>query len=603
MKIFKWISIIIVALILLCVVAAICLVTLVSPNQFKSLIENKMETTLGRKLTIEGDLSWTFFPNFGIKAGHVILNNPLEFQQKIFAEVDRMTVGVKIFSLWNKKIESNGITIEGMKLYLIKNTKGAVNWSFQKKSDPENLPEQSNNSSDPSSDNYSFTIQALNVKDAEIFWINESHSESLNFKNFNLKAKDITQLHPFSIDIKFDFYKNKQSIGHLNLSGDMSLDTHAKIYTFRKIDSHFKTSKNIDYAAKGAIIMDLKRDTLELSDFAINTDFLKTKGLIHINNLTKQLSMNGNVDILFFDIKSWLKQTGSNITNIEIEKNATGELNFNFNQSFNAQGKLNFGDVKVGKLLFNQLNLLFNYNGKDLNISNMTAHFYQGELSGNALIDLNQSIPEITFNTKISNFDATALMQALGAGKLKFTGKGNFNLSGKTLAGNTFIKNLNGVGDFRLSGGVLQGIDIAFLVKSVGAKKLAANDLGQTPFGNVTGNFTINHGVVTNPNLNIDSPDFATKGQGKIDLVNQTIFYHLQTSVNASLIDLKGLTVPILVSGNLKNPSIGIDMAELAKQLAKQQLKKITDQGEINTKTKVEIPKNAGKIIKNLFGH
>ena len=44
-------------------------------------------------------------------------------------------------------------------------------------------------------------------------------------------------------------------------------------------------------------------------------------------------------------------------------------------------------------------------------------------------------------------------------------------------------------------------------------------------------------------------------------------------------------------------------MGELAKQFAKQQLKKIAEQHEAETKTGVEIPKNAGKIIKNLFGH
>ena len=86
-------------------------------------------------------------------------------------------------------------------------------------------------------------------------------------------------------------------------------------------------------------------------------------------------------------------------------------------------------------------------------------------------------------------------------------------------------------------------------------------------------------------------------------MVNQTILYHLQTSVSQSLLNLKGLKIPILVSGDLQDPTIGVDVGELAKLLAKHQLKKMIEAHEEGEKSGVAIPKNAGKIIKNLFGH
>ena len=200
MKIFKWISIIVLVLILLFVVAAICLVTLVSPNQFKSLIEEKMETTLNRKFAIKGDLSWTFIPHFGVEARQVTLNNPSDFAQPIFSEVDRMTIGVKLLPLWNKKFESDNISVEGMKLYLIKNAKGASSWDFQKKSEAvENSEIHSNHSSNSNSVPYTFSIQAINVKNSEIIWMDERSSQSFNLKNFNFKVYFVRLLWDFEV--------------------------------------------------------------------------------------------------------------------------------------------------------------------------------------------------------------------------------------------------------------------------------------------------------------------------------------------------------------------------------------------------------------------
>src|SRR5690348_13987385 len=121
MKLLKIIAGLLGIVVLIGILALVLLVTFVSPNRFKPLIIDQVKKYTGRDLVIDGDLSWTIFPSLGVKVGHLELNNPTGFKQKTFAEIDSATVGVKLFPLLHKHVESSGVTLSGMKLYLIKN--------------------------------------------------------------------------------------------------------------------------------------------------------------------------------------------------------------------------------------------------------------------------------------------------------------------------------------------------------------------------------------------------------------------------------------------------------------------------------------------------
>ena len=243
---------------------------------------------------------------------------------------------------------------------------------------------------------------------------------------------------------------------------------------------------------KGNVMVDLNQDKIKLSEFAINMDSLKTMGLIEIDDFKTNPSANGNLEIISFDLKRWLKERGVNTANMDMPKNATGEMHLNYKKSLNLKGKLNVGEVKASNLIFNKLIVEFIYDGISVSLS-PEANFYEGKLKSGVSINSNKANSEINFDVKLINVDTACLMQDLGAKKLKLTGKGNFYFQGKTLTGqgNAFIKNLNGMGNFELSGGVMQGMDIAYLVKSAVTKEKTLNNTKQTPFGRVTGEYTI----------------------------------------------------------------------------------------------------------------
>lgn len=77
------------------------------------------------------------------------------------------------------------------------------------------------------------------------------------------------------------------------------------------------------------------------------------------------------------------------------------------------------------------------------------------------------------------------------------------------------------------------------------------------------------------------SPAFRLAGSGRIDLVDETIQFLAKPTVvettkgqgGRGLEELKGLTIPIEISGNLFSPKYKLDLESVAKDKAKDKLK------------------------------
>ena len=147
--------------------------------------------------------------------------------------------------------------------------------------------------------------------------------------------------------------------------------------------------------------------------------------------------------------------------------------------------------------------------------------------------------------------------------KLKIIGTGNVDLDAKTegIEGPEIIKNVNGNGHFSIQNGAVLGIDIPNLINSVSQitkKQILPKGSGQTNFSSLTGSFLIKEGIFSNSDLLLKTDSFETKGQGRLNLMNQGIDYRLQTLLNKAedknnLLNLYGLPIPIMISGTLQN--------------------------------------------------
>ncbi|HSW93902.1 MAG TPA: AsmA family protein [Gammaproteobacteria bacterium] len=540
LKILKLAGLVIGMLILLAILTIVLLITFVSPNRLKPVLTDQVMKTTGRELMIDGDLSWTLFPYFGIKVGHSSLGNPAGFNQKIFSEISTITMGVKILPLLDKRIESDGIVLNGMKLHLIKNKNGLANWAF-------NLPAdmtKTGNTNTPATHKkmvMGLAISGIHITHSSMDYTDEQTQKYYAINHFELQANNINLQKSFPIQASFDVTTD---------------------------------GKKTPVTIKGDMNFDLNQQTLQCDN---------------IRATVANLAMKGNL----------------NITRL------------NTNPVINAELKLD--SLQTATVRMTNVAVKAHFQKGILDIAPFSADFYQGTITGQTIVNLNASTPEITAHAKLTNVQAEPLINDLGGQnqKLKIAGLANLEMQVTTAgtAPKTLLQNLNGVSQFTFNNGALKGIDLGYLVDSAYAlikhQPMTATNTNQTNFGTLTGTAVIRSGVINNNDFVGDTPRFAIRGAGTIDLVNQKIDYALQTAIKQradqkdNAMNLYGLTIPVLITGNLNNPGIRLDSGALAKALAEQQIKKVTNQTKekIQEQIKKQLPGKAGDVLNKLLGN
>ena len=102
----------------------------------------------------------------------------------------------------------------------------------------------------------------------------------------------------------------------------------------------------------------------------------------------------------------------------------------------------------------------------------------------------------------------------------------------------------------------------------IGVKEIehsyAAKFTDTTAFSEFKSNFSINNGTANNNDFLLRSSLFISKGEGKITLESGQLDYRLDTTVspslkrgnNSELVELKGVNIPMRVTGNLITPTV-----------------------------------------------
>jgi AsmA protein len=391
-KIFKTAGLILSLFILVAIVAIGILVTVISPNKFKPMIVEQVFKHTGRQLVIDGDVSWTFFPAVGLKVGHMVLNNPAGFKEKIFAEIDQATVGVKLLPLLHSKIESTGAALQGLKLNLIKNADGKTNWqdlqvpsapvsdattmtvtskttvvSTTKKDASPDAPEVvTKEESSSQKVDFSLDIPRLDVSDSQVTWTDEKAKQAVVISHFEIHAKDISLSHSFAISTTFNFdAQNPTVTGDVSLDGNISLDLNKERYvveglkvsikthqnnkniatdftgslaadmpqqtiSFKNFKSHITNIPGIKDAVDvtGQVMVNLDQQTVTLTQFGAQVANLALSGKVNITGLNTVPEAKGHLQAAPFDLKKLLQTIGQDTPVLDVAKMVTADFDF-----------------------------------------------------------------------------------------------------------------------------------------------------------------------------------------------------------------------------------------------------------------------------------
>lgn len=622
-KLLKITGIILSILILLLVTTVFLLTMFVSPNRFKPLIVEQVKKNVGRDLSIDGDLSWSFFPNLGMKVGHMVLNNPAGFKQKTFAEIQNATLSVQLLPLLHGQIESKGILLDGMKLYLIKNAKGKTNWEDLQKPTASEAKTEIADEGSPKKAAISLAILGLDITHANINWIDEKANQNLDINQFELHAKEISLAKPFPFKTAFKFVgKNPNIAGEIAFSTRISLNLADQIFelTNTQFDATIQKDKKINMKIKTDVLGDLNKQTVQFDDLTGQIANMNFTGKVNINQFMTQPKVIGKMQVQPFNAKQLLATLGYDQESLKTINNLSGDFDFTFTapKNLTVNGKIALDELKTSTVQVTKVNVRTQLKNNILDLNPITGAFYQGKMKGNAKVNLATAIPQISFIGKLENVQAEPLMEDVALNKkIKVTGTGNVDVQVTTMGktGDAFIKNLNGTMKVSVLNGILKGIDIGYYVDTAHAffskEGAPGNNTEQTSFGSLTANFVIKNGIISNNDLKLASPRFETNGRGTISLVDQLIDYHVQTFAKQktpdeknNLMNLYHMPIPILLTGSLNKPDIRLDRDVLIQALAAQQTKKVKTvvQAKIQDKLKDKLPEEAVSLINGFLG-
>lgn len=615
MKILKLTGIILSLVLVLVISGVIALVTLVNPNRFKPMITTQVEKYTGRKLVMEGDLSWKFFPYIGVSIKNVKLENKPGFNKNTFAEIAHATVGVRLLPLLHSQIESSGIVLKGIQINLIKKADGTTNWQ-----DLATKGEEKTNKQPMQTVSMGIAIAGIDISQANIVYNDEQAKKHYEVKDFEFHAKNISLIHTFPIQAAFQLAANEPKMdAHFNLTSDVSLNLGKQIYKLKNMELTAKIN-NITSTVKMNVTADLAKEIIQISNMVGKIANVNLAGQMNVSHLNQAPQATGNVKIQPFDLKELLKATAIEVASLESGKNVRANINFSATSPNKVQVNTFFkmDELRYSSLTTTNINGKIYYDNGIVRIEPLTADLYKGTVHTQGKIDINSQAMPAAIKLQLANVQAESLFHALVSTqqKITVTGTANANMDITTsLKAASPVNSLNGKGSFAFNNGTIQGVDITYLLDSAYAlakrQSFPSNNSNKTEFGSLTGSLIIRNGVVTNDDLKLTSPRFDTNGKGRIDLVNQRIDYALQSlmkKTDASQKDgwqnLYGIAIPIRVTGNLNSPNIQLDTSVLAKAVAKQQIVKVAQKVEakLQEKLKGKLPGNAGELLQNLLG-
>lgn len=288
-------------------------------------------------------------------------------------------------------------------------------------------------------------------------------------------------------------------------------------------------------------------------------------------------------------------------------------------QSLDARGTLKVASLKFANIRTSNVRLeLHAVNGK-VNINPMTASLYGGSLAGSLSASASKT-PRFSVQQTLRNINIGPLLKdALDKNPVDGKGDVTIDISATGATVSQLKRAINGTARLALQDGALNGINLAATIRDAKTKigllqgqpapqQGSASTQEKTDFTELSGSFKIANGVAHNDDLSAKTPLLRIGGNGDINLgedrldytVKATVVSTLQGQGGPELQQLKGLTVPVKLSGPFNAIRWEVDFGSLAGDLVK---------GKVEAEVQKQVDTQKGQVeqqlkdqLKGLFG-
>ena len=583
----------------------VALITLVPPNSYKPIIIKAVDDSTGRKLSLDGDITWKLWPNIGLHIEKVRLSNPSDFATPNLVSLNYADVFVQLLPLLHHSVIINSITLDGLNLDLIK-TGSLNNWTFKSK-----------------------TIQNSNTNES-------SESSPLNL-----------QLNKFAITHSTISYNDLKGTSHYKVDNfDLSITTKyggiIKLNTDKETVDIQNTEFDFSNALKGTLNFNLAGFTTPRYNGKLNLNVISLGEVMRkLNKANPQLDkpLFHNIDIIT-SFKGDMSNMTIKDTSLKFADIMQGFININVNKLSKPEfkGDINITRLSLNKLIsaagikpidipnknfLNQVMIQSNIQGTStsFNLNKLLVKISDTNISGNINVSSIQPL-KTTQDLSINKFELSNIVDTKGFQILL----NDIYASGSTII-NKGVGSLNAKQQIKVKNITVSGFNLDSLAIQLDNALTSSSDLGngstmqkvtkslkigntvkkmqtivdkvfapgnknhteKTNLGSLNANIVINDGVVNPASYKLSGSSLLNTGNGEVNLNNQTMKYTINSQLLATQKNtiLNRITYTYTLSGKMDKLNGSLDWVSIQKQLVEYFFKSNSERFKSTVKNEV----------------
>ncbi|MCU7812075.1 MAG: AsmA family protein [Candidatus Thiodiazotropha sp. (ex Notomyrtea botanica)] len=279
-------------------------------------------------------------------------------------------------------------------------------------------------------------------------------------------------------------------------------------------------------------------------------------------------------------------------------------------RQLNVDGKLLIDSLTINQLHAEAVQLKIRSRDGKLTVDQQIGRFYDGLQKGTLELDVSGKTPTLKATQKLSRILAGPLLLDLtGDDKLLGSGSLDLNMTSRGATINQLKKGLNGKMSFDFRDGAVKGFNLPKMIRETKAKLSGeavaiSNEPEQTDFSELTGSATIVNGLVNNQRLLALSPYLRVEGNGKANLVKESLDYTIRPVIvntpkgqgGEGMEELVGVPIPVRIEGSWSDPRFSIQLAKVLEEQQKAKLKE-----KLDSKLEEKVPEDLKDKLKGKF--
>lgn len=360
--------------------AAVILLTTIDPNEHKDWIETRIEEETGRRISLDGSVSFTLYPWLGVEAEQVSIANGEGFGAEPLAYLDYVKLRVKTIPLLREVYEVDTIAVRGAVLNLVRNEQGIANWDDLNGVDDAGEAEKDKAMLPLAA----VALGGVTVEDARITLDDRQAAVRHEISGLNVSTAELKYGDPVDINLGFRAKSNKPALeSTVALAGVITYATDEQQFAVAPLDINAEIQGgNIPGGSTSAQLsaaLDVNMDaqTAALSDLTLSALGATVRGNLSAQQIESPTpAISATLDAQGSDLGILFK-----VAEIEPLASQLATLaDRNFQVSATMDADLERGDVDLSGLSANLLGAIINGEVKARNLHSGTPG-YQGELN------------------------------------------------------------------------------------------------------------------------------------------------------------------------------------------------------------------------------